>query len=109
MNFINIFIEFAETFFTMTSKTGARSKLMPVKPVSEENQDQDLEVLSISDVYHVDIPSEINRLLQEQHLYNDSSSPKDMQNLGTMVAMKTKDETCWIDTKAPSLPCSFTI
>ena len=42
---------------------------------------------------HVDIPSEINRLLQEQHLYNDSSSPKDMQNLGTMVAMKTKDET----------------
>ena len=82
----------------MTSESGARSKLRPVTPVSEknQNQDQDIEVLSISDVYHVDIPSEIIRLLQELQLDNDSSSPKEMHNFGTMIAMKTSDETCWM-------------
>ena len=94
MSLINFFIEFAETVFTMTSKTGARSKLMPVKTVLEENQDQDIEVLSISDVLHVDIPSENIQLLQKLHLDDDSS--KEMHNLGSMVAMKTTDETCWM-------------
>ena len=78
----------------MTSESGARSKLRPVTPVSERNQNQDIEVLSISDVYHVGIPSEIIQLLQELHLDDDSS--KEMHNLGTMVAIKTSDETCWM-------------
>ena len=81
----------------MTSESGARSKLRPVMPVLEENQnkDQDIEVLSISDVYHVDIPSDVIRLLQELHLDNDSSSPKEIHNHGTMVAIKTTNGTCW--------------
>ena len=82
----------------MTSESGARSKLRPVMPVSEENQnqDQDIEVLSISDAYHVDISSEVIRFIQELHLDNDSSSPKEMHNLGIMVAMKTTDRTRWM-------------
>ena len=68
---------------------------MLVKPVSEKNQDQDIEVLSISDVLHVDIPSENIQLLQKLHLDDDSS--KEMHNLGSMVAIKTTtDETCWM-------------
>ena len=78
------FIDFA--VLTMASKTnGYKEK-------------RDMEVLSISDVYHVDLLSDINHL-QKPDL--DSSHPAKMQNLGTMVAIKTRkknqpEETEWI-------------
>ena len=78
------FIDFA--LLTMASKTnGYKEK-------------QDMEVLSISDVYHVDLLSDMN-YLQKPDL--DSSNPPKMQNLGTMVAIKTRkknqpEETEWI-------------